>query len=238
MRRSFISLSWTQGVDPADAQNLLVTIGDIYEMLRGYLGVPGQYDPLPAVRVFGAWVLNGVPHNSAYSSIGWYLNRSLNDSGSAILASRFLDTVTLEPWQASQPHFDLMLTDITIHDDLEGRFPTDPVMGFTRRGLVSLISTAPLDKVRPLAMRTLALRQLYAHYLGQMFGVPVWSREDDMETYNGQVFCANDCAMRYLESPESATLFAAEQVEREVIYCQSCQKDLLGQITGYYYGLN
>src|SRR5690242_18707666 len=119
MQRSFISMTWTPGVDPEDAQVFIRTIEDIYTLLRPHLGSPGQFDPLPVVRIFGAWAIPNVPAGSAYGSVEWYIKHSMDDSQEKVLASRYLETVILEPWQSSSPHFDLALTELPLTDDLD-----------------------------------------------------------------------------------------------------------------------
>src|SRR5574341_2621226 len=93
MMRSYISITWTPGVDIRDAQILGRAIEDIFSLVRPQFGpIPGQFDPLPVVRVFGAWAIPAMPGGSPYSNIEWYVNRSLADNREDILASRYLDT--------------------------------------------------------------------------------------------------------------------------------------------------
>jgi hypothetical protein len=127
MQRSFISVTWTPGVDAEDAQVLIRTIEEVYRLLRPHFGAPGQFDPLPAVHIFGAWTKPEVPQTSAYANVEWYIAHSLDETHRSIMASRYLEAVELEPCQSSSPHLDLAVTELPLIDDLSGGPP--PVSG-------------------------------------------------------------------------------------------------------------
>lgn len=237
MRRTFVSMTWTPEVPADDARLLVRRVEDIYDLLRGSLGVPGQFDPLPNVRVFGAWELADSSGLSAYQGIDWILKRAISDEGDHILASRYLQLIRLEPWQATQPHFDLCLTDLPLDEDREDFPAAREVPGFSRRGLVSLISTSPFRHVAMHSLRRLGLQQVYAHYLGQMFDAPAPQRANT-EIVEGSVYCTNLCAMRYTPSPERAIAFGQELAREGAIFCPACQYDLVARITSYHYGVN
>ncbi len=238
MKRSFISMTWTPDVDAEDARELIRTIESIYELLRHHLGTPGQFDPLPIVRVFGAWSLTAAPAGTAYSDIKWYVARSLDADQEHILASRYLQTVILEPWQSTQPHFDLALTSLALTNDLTGAVPAKGALGFSRPGMISLISSKPFASIENPILRNLAMRHIYAHYFGRMLDVPRLSRGDKVIEHEGGRYCTDNCAMRFTDTPTLALSFAQEQGAKGVIFCESCSKDLVAQIAGYYYGLN
>jgi len=247
MQRSFISVTWTPDVDIRDAQTLGRTIEDVYGVLRPYFGrIPGQFDPMPSVRIFGAWEIQGMPDGSAYSSIDWYIQHSLTDDRERILASRYLNTVRLEPWQGTSPHFDLALTERELEDDLlTGKRPaqegplTHAALGFSRPGLISLVSTHPFNTLSNPRYRLLALRQTYAHYIGRLFDTPHPGNESrTVETRHGEVYCTNECALRYFETPQQALAFARQQDDASLLYCRTCQQEMAAQITSFHYGLN
>ncbi len=238
MRRTFISVAWTPGVDPNDAGLLVRTIEDIYDLLRAHFGRPGQFDPLPLVRVFGDWVIPNMPPDAVYSSMEWYALRSMDDSRERILTSRYIRTVQLEPWQASYPHLDLCLTDRPVHDDLPGARPHAETLGFSQRGLVSLISTHPLTAIDSPMLRQLGLRHLFAHYIGQMLDAPDPARADHLAEQDGDPYCDQTCALRHTRTTEDAVRFGQQQASRGVIYCQLCQRDLVARLMGFHYGVN
>jgi len=237
MQRSFISMTWTPEVDPEDAQAFIRTIEDIYALLRPHFGKPGQFDPLPVVRIFGAWAIPSVPQGAAYSNVEWYVSRSLDDSGRKILGSRYLETVRLEPWQATSPHFDLALTNLSLTDDLDKQ-PVADALGMNRPGLISLVSSRPFDSIASPDLRRLALRHIYAHYFGRLLDIPRRGRASGVLEYQGQVYCSGSCAMRYTDTPTLALSFARQEMEQGAVYCEACQKDIVAQIAGFHYGLN
>lgn len=244
MHRSFISMTWTPGVDEEDAQVMIRAIEDIYTLVRRHFGKPGQFDPLPTVRVFGSWIIPNMPQDAPYSNIDWYIQRSLDSSNQAISGSRFQETVVLEPWQATSPHFDFAMTDLDVTDDLqdereipapEGR---DSVLGVTSPGLFSLVSTRQFDDIESPELRKLALRHMVAHYFGMLLGVPTRRREGDTIVHQGRRYCANTCSMRYTDTTTLAVSFAQQELASGMIYCDACQKDLAAQIAGFHYGMN
>ena len=238
MRRSFISVTWTPGVSEEDAQTLIRTLEDVYSLLRRQLGRPGQFDPLPNVQVFGAWTLPDIPADAAYANVEWYVSRCTDDNRERILASRYLEAVYLEPWQGTHPHFDLAVTDLPIVGDLSEDDPSPEVLGVNRPGLLSLISSNPFASIDNPDLRSLAMRHTFAHYFGLLFAVPLTARTDNVTEHLGNLYCTATCAMRFTDTPTLALSFGRQQMAGGVIYCDACQRDLISQITGYYYGLN
>jgi hypothetical protein len=238
MQRSYISVTWTPGVDPEDAQVFIRTIEDIYTLLKPHLGTPGQFDPLPIVRIFGAWSIASIPRDAAYSNIDWYIQRSLDDAHRSILASRYLETVILEPWQSTSPHFDLALTDLPLTDDLPGSPVVVEALGMNRPGLISLISCHPFLSIDSPDLRRLALRHTCAHFFGRLLDAPRPGRKTARLEHEGRTYCANTCAMRFTDTPTLALSFARQEMEGGSLLCELCQKDLVAQITGFHYGLN
>jgi hypothetical protein len=238
MHRTFISMTWTPGVDAEDAQVLLHTVEDIYAVLRPRFGVPDQFDPLPVVRIFGAWTLPSIPEDAAYASVDWYVGRSMDDACQSILASRYLEAIILEPWQATNPHFDLALTDLPITNDLLSQPPVSQALGMSQPGLLSLISSQPFGSIEDISLRQLALRHTYAHYFGRLLDVPRARHRNDIMEHLGGLYCTNNCALRFTDTPTLALSFAQQELASGLIFCEPCQKDLAAQIAGFHFGAN
>jgi hypothetical protein len=238
MQRSFISMTWTPGVDPDDAQVFIRTIEDIYTLLRPLLGAPGQFDPLPVVRIFGAWAIPSIPQGAVYGSVEWYVKRSMDDQQQHILASRYLETVILEPWQSTSPHFDLALTELPVTDDLARSAAASGALGMNRPGLISLVSLHPFQSIESPDLRRLALRHTCAHYFGRLLDAPRRTRSDDVLEYDGNLYCANTCALRLTDTSTLALSFARQEMEGGALFCPACQKDIVAQIASFHYGLN
>lgn len=237
MRRTFISTTWTERVDPEDVRTLLRAIEDVYILLRRRIGRYDQFDPLPTVRAFGAWSLPELPQGAAYRSMDWYMQHSMDDAQRAVLASRFIKTVQLEPWQIQNPHFDLCMTDLPLRDDMTVG-ARGPALGFSRRGLASLITTSPFNMIGSHELRRLALAHVCAHYIGSLFDVPLATRAERIEEHRGGLFCLNTCARRRAGNLAEVLRYAREQASSGIIFCETCQQEMLGQITAFYYGVN
>ena len=238
MRRSFISVSWTPGVDADSTQILIQTIEDTFNLLRRHLGKPGQFDPMPVVRLFGAWVIPTAPHGAAYSDVNWYAEHGLDESRKHLLASRYLEIIRLEPWQSNSPHLDFALTELPLVDDISGPYPVTNALGFARPGLVSLVSTYPFLSIGDRHLRRVAMWQTLAHFFGRLFDVPRVSRHEHVLEHQGGLYCTNTCAMRFTDTPTLALSFGQQQVAGGVMYCRACQQDLVSQMTGFHYGMN
>jgi hypothetical protein len=238
MRRSFISMTWTPGVELEDAQTMVRTVEDVYGILRRSFGEPGQFDPLPIVRVFGSWTIPACPPHAVYGSMDWFVTHSLDDTGKRISAARFLENVRLEPWQANNPHLDLCMTEHVVVDDRGSTASPLEVMGVSQRALASLISLSPLDSIANPDLRKLAIRHVVAHFLGLLFDVPIVNRTEHVVERDGDLFCLHECAMRYTDSSSAALAFAQQQAASNQIFCDACQRDLLAQVVGFHYGLN
>jgi hypothetical protein len=243
MHRTFISMTWTPDVDAEDVQVMIRTIEDVYNLVRRQFGRPGQFDPLPTVRIFGAWAIPNLPPNAAYSNIGWYVQRSLDSTNKFIVGSRYLETVVLEPWQATSPHFDLAMTGMHVLDDLQNiaNRPTPGLpkaLGVSERGLFALVSTLPFKDIESQELRKLALRHAIAHYFGSLMNIPRKDRPESITEVQGDLFCTNTCAMRYTDTSTLALSFAQQELATGTLLCEHCQRDMGSQIAGFHYGMN
>ena len=240
MRRTFISVTWTPGVDDDDAQVMIRAIEDIYSLLKKDFGPPGQFDPLPTVRVFGSWVIPNLPDDAVYSNIAWYIKRTLDDSRENILASRYHETVLLEPWQSNSPHFDYSMTNFPIIDDISASAPeqSDEAVGTGIRGLFSVVSTYPFREIASDDLRKLALRHTTAHYFGRLMDIPLPRRAEAITEIGGERFCTNNCAMRFMDTSTLAVSFAQQEIADGHLYCDLCRRDLASMTVGWDHGMN
>lgn len=238
MRRSYLSMTWTADTRAADAHALIKVVEQAFDTMRSDLGPVGQFDPLPVMRLFGAWTIPDAPPNAPYRSINWFTARCLDDSGEAIRADRYLRTVALEPWQSTQPHFDLCLTSLPLSAGPGGSDDGAPLLGVSRRGMATLISTHPLAEIEDEASRKAARLHVYAHFLGQLFDVPDARRGDGIIEHDGMVYCTESCALRHTVTVQQALAYGREESQRTSPYCAACRRDLTASLVGYHYGLN
>lgn len=237
MRRQALSLTWTPGVRPEEAQVMVRTVQDVLDLLRSSLGRPGQFDPLPHVRVFGAWMIPSVPQGAAYWGIEWYVRNSLNPTQEFLIGSRYLSVISMEPWQYQDPHFDMALTDMPLVDNTISQEPF--VLGVVRPGLATVVSAHLLKKsLESRSDRVLALQHMVAHFFGRMADVPSQRGRSDVIVHEDTLYCKNTCVMRLAESAEQALEQARQERAAEATFCEPCQLDLITALTGFHYGLN
>ncbi len=232
-------MTWTPGVETDEAQVMVRTVEDIYGALRRHIGLADQFNPLPLVRIFGAWTLSNAPKGAAYWGIEWYVERSL-DAGAdheRMLGSRYLSTVSTEPWQHTEPHFDLTLTNLPLIDDL-GPEAAREALGVSIPGVVSLVSSHLLQGIDNPGLRKTALRHVVAHYFGRMANIPGFARQSDVEEHGGSRYCQRICAMRHTPSEDQALAHSLEESTEGVLYCPACQRDLMALLTSFHFGIN
>jgi len=232
-------MTWTPNVEPEEAQVMIRTVEDIYGMLRRRIRWANQFNPLPIVRVYGAWMLSNTPQGAAYWSIEWYVKHSLDAESDheRLLGSQYLSAVSTEPWQHSEPHFDLTLTNLPVIDDL-GPEAACEALGVSIPGTVSLISSYLLHKIENLDLRKTALRHVVAHYFGRMANIPTFSRQGDVEEHGDVRYCRGICAMRHTTSESQALAYSLEETTEGVLFCSACQRDLIALMTSLHFGIN
>jgi hypothetical protein len=111
-------------------------------------------------------------------------------------------------------------------------------MGVCRRRLLSLISTRPFHDIEAHELRRLALRHIYAHYLGRLFDVPHIAHREAVQTDENELYCTNICAMRHTSTTVDALTFIQQESAAGSLFCESCQKDLVAQIAASHFGMN
>src|SRR5712692_2846739 len=111
-----VSIMWTQGVDPAEAQIAVSAVRDFLRLVYGIGNAVGLAVPPTAIRPFGTWYRPSVPEGSPYWGTTWYVESSYDASRKQVVGRRFLDLVRDEPWQKENPHWDLALIDRDLID--------------------------------------------------------------------------------------------------------------------------
>jgi predicted Zn-dependent protease len=225
-----VSIMWSQGVDTNEAE---VAVAAVREFLRVVYEVGhrvGLALPPTAIRPFGTWYIPSMPAGSPYSGTTWYVETSFDSGRQQVDGSKFLDLVRQEPWQKSNPHWDLAIIDRDLVDvaveSPERRNP-DFALGASVPELGAIISVHRLRGLVRAEQRELALRRLVFHFFGQVIGLPSRSRTTGVVTSAGKRYCENSCVMRQASSVEQVVR-AAEQEGREgVALCDACRHDLV-----------
>jgi hypothetical protein len=231
--KTFISLTWTEGISDREAKILLHTVAETMGHIGEQVGPWLQSQVLPAIRPFGDWVILAMPRGSAYSSVGWYLDHCRSEDGKRIDGSVYLRLVELEPWQSSTPHFDVALVAEDLID-ADG----ESTLNVALPGLAVVASVYGVRQLGSQEAQLLGLRHLVAHALGRTIGVPLPTRTTDVVSQGDDRYCANLCVMRPCLHLRHLLEYAMEGASQPSLYCDACQRDLVAMLVGSHYGLN
>jgi hypothetical protein len=231
--KTFISLTWTEGVNDHEAKTLVRTVAEMVIRIGERIGPWFQSQMLPTLRPFGDWVILAMPRGSAYSSVDWYLDHCRSADGQHIDGPAYLRLIELEPWQSSTPHFDVAL----VAEDLAGA-EGQSALNVALPGLAAVISAHQVRRLASQEAQMLALRHLVAHALGRATGIPLPNRATDITAQGDQVYCTNVCAMRPCMHLRHLLEYGMEGASRPHLYCDACERDLEATLVGSHYGLN
>jgi hypothetical protein len=231
--KTFISLTWTDGISDREAKTLVHTVTEMLIRIGQRVGPWFQSQVLPTLRPFGDWVILAMPRGSAYSSVDWYLAHCRRADGKHIDGPAYLRLIQLEPWQSSTPHFDVAL----LAEDLAGA-EGQSELNMALSGLAAVISAHQVRQLASQEAQTLALRHLVAHALGRATGIPWRGRTADVMAQGDDLYCTNVCAMRPCTQLRHLLEYGMEGANRPNLYCDVCERDLEAVLVGSHYGLN
>lgn len=231
--KTFISLTWTEGVSDREAKLLMHTVADMLARVGQRIGAWLQSQALPVIRPFGDWVILAMPRESAYSSVDWYLDHCHTPDRQGIDGPAYLRLVELEPWQISTPHFDVAL----VSQDLVGAGGHSE-LNMAVPGLVAVASTYHVRRLGSQEAQMLGLRHLAAHTLGRAVGIPLPTRSTDIVPHADAAYCTNRCAMRPCTNLRQLLQYGMECASQPSLYCPACERDLEAMLVGSHYGLN
>jgi hypothetical protein len=225
-----VSIMWSQGVDTSEAE---VAVASVREFLRVVYEVGhrvGLALPPTAIRPFGTWYIPSVPRGSPYSGTTWYVDTSFDPLRQQVDGSRFLDLVRDEPWQKSNPHWDVAVIDRDLTDSVRdgsaGR-GREFVLGTSVPELATVLSVYRLRGLVRSEQREVALRRLVYHYFGEVLGLPSRSRTVAVEGISKRIYCTNACVMRHAATVEQLVRAAEQEGRDGVALCDNCQNDLV-----------
>ncbi len=224
-----VSIMWSQGVDPSEAE---IAVSAVREFLRCVYAIGHEVGLAlapTAIRPFGTWYLPSVPRGSPYWGTTWYVETSYDALRQQVVGARFLDLVREEPWQKSNPHWDVALIDRdlidTVGDSDDGR--REFVLGATVPELAAVLSVHRIRGLVRSEQRELALRRVVYHYFGQVLGLPSRSRKVEVERIGRQRYCTNTCVMRYAPTVEQVVRAAEQEGRGRVALCDCCRRDVV-----------
>lgn len=231
--KTFISLTWTEGISDYEAKVLIHTVAEMIVRVGHRVGSWFQSQMLPTIRPFGDWVISSMPQGSAYSSAQWYLDRCHTPDGERVDGPAYLRLVELEPWQSSTPHFDLAL----VAEDLAGA-KGESELNMALPGLAAVASAYQVRRLGSQEAQILGLRHLVAHALGRAVGVPLPTRSTQVTSHGDDLYCTNLCVMRPCIHLRHLLEYGMEGANQPHLYCSACERDLEAVLVGSHYGLN
>lgn len=161
-----------------------------------------------------------------YSSADWYVQQTRRvvgtQGGIQLDADHLVDLVANEPWQANDPHIDVVLTshDLTAFD-------AGNQLNFVFGIADGRVTVQSLARYRGLSDfdRALSIKAVIWHELGHIFGMAANLRRSHTE-YNLGPHCTNPgCIMRQGLSVETWAKHARDAYEMQRVYCPECLVD-------------
>lgn len=222
-----VSIMWSQGVDPKEAELAVSAVRDFLRTVYAVGSGVGLAVPPTAVRPFGTWYIPSIPRGSPYWGTGWYVDSSYDVQRQQVVGSRFLELVRDEPWQKQNPHWDVAVIDRDLVDRSES---SEFCLAATIPELATVLS---VHRVRGLVrqdQRQLALRRLVLHHFGQVLGLLPGTRQDNVEVVGDRRYCRDRCLMRRATTIEQVVRFAEQEGKDHVHLCDRCRHDLVSRL--------
>ncbi|MCD6302474.1 MAG: hypothetical protein J7M15_02985 [Anaerolineae bacterium] len=224
---TFVSLTWSESTAETQSHVFVRTVSDVLQWL--VLRHPGQMGQGALdVRVFGPWTIPDLMPDQPYWGTQWYIDHAYDAESKSVVAPLFLELVRHEPWQQTEPHYDLALLAepmTAYHPRLVPAESRGACLSASIPGLAAVVSTAPLaDLPSPLAEAALA--RAVRHALGHALGVPAGDRNNDVERHGAERHCTNRCVMRHADSVAALVALTRDEEDLGWPYCDACTADL------------
>lgn len=225
-----VSIMWTQGVDTAEAELVISAVRDFLRQVYSIGHRAGLALPPTTIRPFGTWYIPSQREGSPYWGTHWYVDKSFDSSRQQVVGARFLELVRDEPWQKTDPHWDIAVID---RDLVDGDSPRagEECREFALASVVPELATVlSVYRLRGLVrpeQRERALRRLVLHQFGQVLGLPSRSRQAAVEKIGDRRFCTNRCVMRRAATVEELVLAAEQEHGDQVLLCDQCRRDVV-----------
>lgn len=223
-----VSIMWTQGVETTEAQLVIVAVRDFLRLVYSIGHRAGLALPPTTIRPFGTWEIPSKPEGSPYQGTHWYVDNSFDPLLQQVSGARFLELVRDEPWQKSNPHWDVAVIDRDLTADAASpAIDREFALGTSAPELGTVLSVYRLrGLVRP-EQRGRALRWLVLHQFGAVLGLPSRSRQSAVEEVGARRFCANHCVMHHTATVEQLVRAAEREPNDRVVLCDQCRRDIV-----------
>ena len=232
-----LSVTWTSEVDLLEIRFALAAIQEILGRLQNLAFYRGWLEAAPDVNVFGDWYIPSMSEDEDYWSLQWYVEQAYDRRRGGVSGARFLDLIVNEPWQRTNPHYDLCLVGesfVDISPEAEGL----EALALLSPGEATVISLAPLRAIEEQQMRLFAVRRIVAHQLGHLLGIPRSGRANSVDAGNGERHCTNLCAMSFTADLEALVQLALAELDEEILLCDACWEDAVCHMTDDYFGVS
>lgn len=209
-----MNVMWDAGVTEAEQEA-------VRRGIRGVLRAAG--DPGIAVRHFGVWRSPDWRRRGGlvpWQSVDWYIDTVQRRSRPGQLhVGRLLGLLRDEPWQASEPHYDVLVTSHDLYDE-NCRF----CIGMAYHGFGTVISVARFRELSPRFAAECVVTETM-HEVGHVFGLVPETRRRHVERSLG-LHCTRRCIMRQgLCVPDDWEIITMDRIEG-CGFCVACLADL------------
>jgi hypothetical protein len=232
-----LSMTWTSKVDLLEIRFALAAVQEVLGRLQNLAFYRGWLDAAPDVNVYGDWYIPSMPEDADYQSLQWYVEQTYDRRRDGVSGKRFLELVVNEPWQRTNPHFDLCLVGEPFVDLATEGGALD-ALALLAPGEATVISLAPLRAIEEQQMRLFAVRRIVAHQLGHLLDIPRSGRDHALESESGERHCVNLCAMSLATDMEGLVQLALAELDEEILLCDECWEDAVCRMTDDYFGIN
>ncbi len=227
-----LSVNWSEGVADQESGLLTAVIDHVFRWLFLHVA-PALTDPPIKVRVFGNWVIPALVPDKPYWGSQWYVQESYESEVAQVIGPAFLELVRQEPWQASEPHYDLALLDDDLTDyplPLARLRPDHYAMGTSLPGISAVMSVYRIREIEDERLRNLAMARLVRHNLGHVLGIPSLTRQESTERLGLETHCTNKCVMRHAATVDDLARLALQEADMGWPFCPLCTKELYSVI--------
>lgn len=211
-----LNLVFEESVSTAERTAVLTAIQRVVKLGRA----PEQI----RIRNFGTWrqpdyLVGNVLQD--FLSIDWYLARTAHESRDGQLhGGFFLKLLWNEPWQKSEPHYDVAVINQDMYDD-----ETNFVIGLALKGFGTVISLNRLQVISE-ELRLECIQTAVMHEVGHVFGLVPEHRTESVEESLGK-HCTNVCTMRQgLRVPHDWIRITRDRLASGQPFCPHCLHDL------------
>lgn len=178
------------------------------------------------VHNFNVWRLRRFRQNSElipFRSVDWYVDYGFRESRSQhqVNGGAMFNALWSEPWQKSQPHYDIVVLHSDMYDDNLAF-----CIGLAIHGFGAVVSVNRFLRLTNRNLQSECIKSETIHEVGHVFGLVPEDRTRNVEESLGK-HCTNRCIMRQgLRLPDDWIRLTNDRMDSANPFCSTCQKDL------------